>query len=138
VQWRRPIRSATKEDLRKTLEALAVLDPVTIFHEPINIRAENVARIAAQAEKLKTRLKLEVFRDTRFLEDYALGSLEDGAASRARFGTVKKAAPRPEQGARFDMGRRIDAESNELLQMLDRWWDRISEWPKGRVKSTRL
>ena len=36
-------------DLRATLKAVAELEPITIFHEPINIRAENVARIEAQA-----------------------------------------------------------------------------------------
>jgi DNA repair photolyase len=36
-------------DLRATLQAVAELEPITIFHEPINIRAENVARIEAQA-----------------------------------------------------------------------------------------
>ena len=37
-------------DLKTTLQAVAGLDPVTIFHEPINIRAENVERIKAKAQ----------------------------------------------------------------------------------------
>ena len=36
-------------DLRATLKAVAELEPITIFHEPINIRAENVARIEEQS-----------------------------------------------------------------------------------------
>ncbi len=43
--------------LRATLQAVAELEPVTIFHEPINIRAENVARIEAHAESLGIRLQ---------------------------------------------------------------------------------
>ena len=39
-------------DLRATLKAVAEIEPVTIFHEPINIRAENVARIEAHARAL--------------------------------------------------------------------------------------
>src|SRR5207247_7852791 len=39
-------------DLRATLKAVTELDPITIFHEPINIRAENVARIERHAEAL--------------------------------------------------------------------------------------
>ena len=39
-------------DLRATLQAVAELEPITIFHEPINIRAENVARIEQHAEAL--------------------------------------------------------------------------------------
>ena len=44
-------------DLRTTLEAVKELDPITIFHEPINIRAENVARIEEHAERLGKGLK---------------------------------------------------------------------------------
>ncbi len=47
-------------DLRATLTAVSELEPITIFHEPINIRAENVARIEAQAELLGVRLRTEV------------------------------------------------------------------------------
>src|ERR1017187_7972189 len=48
-------------DLRATLTGVAGLEPTTILHEPINIRAENVARIEAQAKSLRVRLKTEVF-----------------------------------------------------------------------------
>jgi len=48
-------------DLRATLQAVAELEPITIFHEPINIRAENVARIEGQAELAGVRLKTQVF-----------------------------------------------------------------------------
>ena len=41
-----------RDDLRETLTAIAELEPITIFHEPINIRAENVARIKAHAEEI--------------------------------------------------------------------------------------
>jgi len=48
-------------DLRATLKAVAELEPITILHEPINIRAENVARIEAQATLLGVQLKTAVF-----------------------------------------------------------------------------
>ena len=57
-------------DLRATLSAFKELDPVTIFHEPINIRAENVARIEAHAaqkrgkvftEPLKTNVRWRIY-----------------------------------------------------------------------------
>ena len=37
-------------DLRRTMTALAQIEPATLFMEPINIRAENVDRIAAHAQ----------------------------------------------------------------------------------------
>jgi DNA repair photolyase len=39
------------EDMRRTLQAVMELEPVTVFMEPINVRAENVARIAAAWEE---------------------------------------------------------------------------------------
>ena len=42
----------SESDLRETMEAIAELKPMTIFHEPINIRAGNIARIKAEARSL--------------------------------------------------------------------------------------
>jgi DNA repair photolyase len=46
-----------RDDLDATLTAITDVDPITIFHEPINIRAENVARIKAYAESLGYNIK---------------------------------------------------------------------------------
>src|ERR1700720_2478502 len=62
-------------DLRATLKAVAELEPITIFHEPINVRAENVARMKAQADKLGISLKTEVFATRESWQDYAVGAL---------------------------------------------------------------
>src|SRR5580658_5857478 len=48
-------------DLRATLQAVAEVESVTVFHEPINIRAENVERIKAQADSLDINLNTDVF-----------------------------------------------------------------------------
>jgi len=48
-------------DLRKTLAAIKELNPITIFHEPINIRAENVARIQAHASSIGRDVNTAVF-----------------------------------------------------------------------------
>ena len=65
-----------ESDLRTTVKAVVELNPVTIFHEPINIRAENVSRIVAQAEKLQIRLRSDVFNTRASWKDYALSSLK--------------------------------------------------------------
>jgi DNA repair photolyase len=62
-------------DLRATLTAVAELGPLTIFHEPINIRAENVARIEAQAANMGVRLRTEVFATRESWQDYAVKAL---------------------------------------------------------------
>jgi DNA repair photolyase len=63
-------------DLRATLTAIAELKPVTIFHEPINIRAENVERIAIHADELGMALRSEVFATRETWKNYALESLK--------------------------------------------------------------
>lgn len=42
----------TEADLRATLDEIRKLDPITVFHEPVNIRAENVERIRAHAARI--------------------------------------------------------------------------------------
>ena len=76
----------SEEDLRHTMKAIAELKPMTIFHEPINIRAGNVARIKAEArvqaegkksahsEKVLKQLKSmrsEVFNTNETWREYA-------------------------------------------------------------------
>jgi hypothetical protein len=62
-------------DLRVTLRAVAELKPVTIFHEPINIRADNVTRIQAHAETLGVHLRSDVFMTRETWQDYAVRAL---------------------------------------------------------------
>ena len=49
--------------------------PITLFHEPINIRAENVARIEAQAKSVGVQLRTEVFAARESWQDYAVNAL---------------------------------------------------------------
>ncbi len=68
---------SNEDDLRHTLEAIGELDPVTIFHEPINIRAENVARIAARATKIGIPFLAETFATKGQWAQYAINQLLD-------------------------------------------------------------
>src|ERR1019366_1811918 len=63
-------------DLRVTLQAVAEIEPVTIFHEPINIRAENVARIQVHADGLGVELQTAVFQTREQWQDYAVNALQ--------------------------------------------------------------
>src|SRR5207253_928122 len=79
-----------EDDLRKTLTALKEIDPITIFHEPINIRAENVARIKAHAEQVGTPLRTDVFETKESWEKYALDSLKTVHRVAGELGLRKK------------------------------------------------
>lgn len=51
----------TLDDIRETMKAVSYADPFTVFHEAINIRADNVERISLNAKAEGVALKTEVF-----------------------------------------------------------------------------
>jgi DNA repair photolyase len=123
-----------ERDLRATLQALADLEPITVFHEPINIRGENVARIEAQARSLGVQLRTEVFACRQSWQDYAVEALqmverlgtEVGVAARIHLWPDKSLGAHPVV-ARLE-GLRVK-ETLPYRQWLQRWWSRRSEWP---------
>lgn len=62
-------------DMMTTLRAVKELDPVTIFMEPINVRADNVARIENHAAKLGEKLRTEVFASPESWRRYAVDQM---------------------------------------------------------------
>jgi len=122
-------------DLRATLKAAKELDPVTIFHEPINIRAENVTRIAHQAERLRVKLNAHVFDSRESWTAYALESLQ----------TVHRLAKELEVSDRLHLwpdkilGARWVVNSMKKPFDYEKWllrsWNRISDWPDSLKKA---
>jgi DNA repair photolyase len=124
-----------EEDLGATLAAVAELKPITIFHEPINIRAENVARIEAQAAQRGTRLKTEVFATRESWQDYAVNALRTVERLANEFGLINALHLWPDKAlgtetavARLGVSR--NGGSKQYRQWLHRWWWRTSEWPQ--------
>jgi DNA repair photolyase len=116
-------------DLRATLKAVAELDPLTIFHEPINLRAENVARIEAEARHLGVTLRTEVFATRNFWEGYAMDSLRtvERLASEIAISDRLHLWPDKSLGTRAALERQSDPRGH--LSWLQHWWTRVSEWP---------
>lgn len=116
-------------DLRGTLRTLAELEPITIFHEPINIRAENVARIERQAKSLGVRMRTEVFATRESWQDYAVNSLRMVSELAKEFGIEKRLHLWPDKslGSRALVNRMPNP--RKYLRRLDHWWSRVSEWP---------
>jgi DNA repair photolyase len=54
-----------EEDLRATMAAIAEVDPITIFHEPINLRADNALKIAGAARNVGIAMRAHVFESRR-------------------------------------------------------------------------
>lgn len=117
-------------DLSATLTAVAELDPLTIFHEPINIRAENVARIEAQAADTGVRLRTEVFATRETWQDYAVNALQTVSQIARKVGVEKHLHLWPDKS----LGGQALAERmpnpQKYLERLEHWWHRVSEWPR--------
>jgi DNA repair photolyase len=117
-------------DLRATLKAVAELDPITIFHEPINIRAENVARIEEQAVEMGVRLKTEVFATRESWQDYALNALHTVSEIAKELGIKKHLHLWPDKSLGSQSLVERMKKPRQYQERLNYWWNRISEWPK--------
>jgi len=115
-------------DLRATLTAVAGIEPLTVFHEPINIRAENVKRIAERAKSLGFTPKTDVFATREAWKTYALGALKTVQLIAHDVGLSRQLHLWPDQS----LGAKWVVESmprpDEYLAWLNRWWTRVSEW----------
>lgn len=119
-----------ESDLRRTLEAVRDIDPITIFHEPINIRAENVARIRTRAESLGVSLRTDVFETRTDWANYALSSLQcvERVAKQVGVGDRFHLWPDPALGSLAVVRSQPDPAAYQAW--LERCWSRISEWPR--------
>jgi len=143
-------------ELRMTIQTLAAFNPVTIFHEPINLRAENVARIEAKARELGRSINSAVFQSREAWREYAFHQfalvdklarelkLPDGVlhqwpdktlASKAGFMKMKAMQAERDLGSSFSTQLRKAASeewSTSVLPWLQYWQnpkERISNWP---------
>jgi DNA repair photolyase len=117
-------------DLRATLQAVAELKPVTIFHEPINIRAENVARIEAYAASIGIPLRTEVFATRETWQDYAVSALHSVSYLAKELGISKCLHLWPDKSLGSQALADRMPKSSEYLARLQYWWHRVSAWPE--------
>jgi len=118
-----------ENDLRTTLTAVQEVDPITVFHEPINIRAENVERIEKTAAALGIRLDTSVFATRDAWQDYAVRSLTTVSKIAAELGLSARLHLWPDKslGSKARVAHMPDP--IEFERWLHRCWHRVSEWP---------
>lgn len=117
-------------DLRATMEAIAELEPITIFHEPINIRADNVARIKEQATTMGVSLRTDVFATREDWQNYAVDALHTVSELAKELGIQKRLHLWPDKSLGNQSLVRRMPNPDKYLKRLEVWWRRISEWPK--------
>jgi DNA repair photolyase len=117
-------------DLDATLKAAAQLDPVTIFHEPINIRAENVERIKAQARRCGVALKTDVFASATAWQDYARSQLKQVYQLAKRQKLSDRLHLWPDKSLGSPSSTRSVKDPVRYVAWLQQQWNRVSAWPE--------
>lgn len=120
-------------DMARTLDAIGGLNPVTVFMEPINIRAENVARIEAHAASRGLTVDTSPFKSREAWVDYAHQSLRAASYLGASSGLPMHLWPDASLGTKANLAiaaQQVDSTPGEVSDWLQRWWNRVSEWPK--------
>lgn len=120
-------------DLRATLSAVAGIEPVTIFHEPINVRAENVARIQVQAAGSGVRLRTAVFAGRESWQDYAVNALQTVERLANELGLGDRLHLWPDKSLGTAAALKRIPDSARFLAWVQHYWTRTSEWPTAAV-----
>ena len=148
-------------DLQRTMSAIKKLNPITVYHEPINIRSENVERIKAHAKKLGKTMRSEVFDTDATWRRYALASMQAVESLAHELEMADRLHLWPDQSLLSASGflemKRLSLDSNRkytryeiqnyetkwqaefeaVRSWIDQWHSRISEWP-GNVGASRV
>ena len=117
-------------DLRATMTEIKKLKPLTVFHEPINMRAENVERIEARARSLGVKLNTAVFASREAWRAYSVAQLKlvERVAGEVRLSRQLHLWPDKALGSQAAIKEQRDPVA--YRKWLEKWWNRISEWPK--------
>lgn len=114
----------TDDDLYDVLHAAAGVDPVTVFHEPINIRAENVERIRAEAKKVGLNLRVDTWINKETWARYSVDQMKKVELIAPLVGLTERLHLWPDK----DLGRLRPA----MKSWFETYWNRVSEWPGAK------
>ena len=117
-------------DVRATMTEIKKLKPHTVFHEPINMRAENVERIEAHARSLGVQLNTAVFTSREAWRAYSVAQLKlvERVAGEVRLSRQLHLWPDKALGSQAALKEQRDPA--DYRKWLEKWWTRISEWPR--------
>lgn len=116
-------------DLRQTLSTVATLNPLTVFHEPINVRAKNADRIDAEALRVGAKVNTSALRDRVTWRGYAISQLKMVERLAAEVGLSSRLHLWPDASLGSKTAISEQQDQGEYRSWLDRWWSRKSEWP---------
>jgi DNA repair photolyase len=117
-------------DLRATMTEIKRLKPLTVFHEPINMRAENVERIEAHARSLSVKLNTSVFASREAWRAYSVGQLQLVERVAGEVGLGRQLHLWPDKALGSQAALKEQRDPVAYRAWLEKWWSRISEWPQ--------
>ncbi len=120
-----------EQDLTATLRAIKAVKPITVFHEPINIRADNVARIAIQGKALGVTLRTDVFDSRESWRDYSLSALKTVVRITRELGMGDRLHLWPDKKLGAAWVVESMSKPEQYRSWLEKRWKRISEWPRA-------
>lgn len=115
-------------DIAETMRGVMAANPLTVFHEPINIRAENVERIRREGAAHGVTLKTEVFATSETWAAYAYKQLREAELAARIVGLNDRLHLWPD--AALGSKKFRATMSGDFDAWLGKYWNRISEWPK--------
>lgn len=118
--------------LASVLGEIGRLNPVTIFHEPINLRGGNIDRMRKEAEAIGLPFRGDVFENTERRVEYAIGQLRMAEDVACQLGLGDRFHPWPDSSLGTQQRRREGGA--EYSAWLDGCWGRISAWPTGQME----
>ena len=116
-----------EEDLAKVLGAVVPLQPVTVFHEPIQIRANNVPRMKLEAQAVGHEFMDHVFSRDGAWERYAINQLQTAQAVATKLGLGSVFHPWPD--SKLGTKRLRHTFGLKYSAWIDECWNRVSAWP---------
>lgn len=117
-------------DLRATMTEIKKLKPLTVFHEPINMRAENVERIEAHARSLGVKLNTAVFASREAWRAYSVAQLKLVERVAGEVGLGRRLHLWPDKALGSQAALKEQRDPADYRKWLEKWWNRISEWPR--------
>lgn len=116
-------------DIHTTMQAVSALNPCLIYHEPINIRAENIARIAAEGVKQGVTLNTAVFTTPQNWGAYALESFRHASNAAKVLGVQSRLHLSPDRALGHPDIVHAQKDPAAYLRWLNQCWSRVSAWP---------
>lgn len=117
-------------DLRRTMTAIAELNPSTVFHEVVNIRAENISRVVINASQTGKKPNVSVFKSHTTWMKHAFKTFATVERIAKELKITRRLHLWPDKSMATQRAFQFVWNPETHQQWLDRWWNRVSAWPK--------